>query len=255
MAIFGFGAIGRAVAGPLVRNELAGIELIGIVTRTAPDTLEEGIRLFATPDEALSHRPRIVVEAAGGKAFADLVPQCLARGVDVLAVSVAAMADRAVEAAVREASAAGGGRLLVASGAVAGLDAISAAREGGLTRVSLVQRKPLRAFPDLDQSASEATTVSQGSARDAALAFPQNANISAAIALAGLGLDATEVSVVADPSVSRNIAELRVEGAFGELDVTIRNLPSAANPRTARLASLSILAALRRSTAPIVVPA
>lgn len=64
--------------------------------------------------------------------------------------------------------------------------------------MELVQRKPHAAFPDEPLTPGETRIVSSGSAREAAIAFPRNSNIAAAVALAGLGFDNTRVTVVAD---------------------------------------------------------
>ena len=255
VVVIGSGAIGRPVAERLAQGAIDGFDLLGVLVRPASVSRVPGGQALDNLAAALELRPDLVVEAAGVEAFRQYVPDCLAAGVDVLAVSLAAMAEPMVERAVAAATAAGGGRLLVASGAIGALEAVSAAREAGLLAVTLVQRKPPRAFPGLTLSPDGETVVSAGSARDAALAFPRNANISAAIALAGIGFDATRVSVVADPRVDANIAELEASGDFGVLRLTIRNRPSDLNPSTARLAALSVVAALRRRAAPIIVPA
>jgi aspartate dehydrogenase len=259
IAVIGLGAIGRPVAERLAAGAIAGAELVGVMRRAAPDGssaggVPGGCRL-ADLAAVVAAAPDVVVEAAGAEAFRAVVPALLARGIDVVAVSLAAMADVAVEAAVTTATATGGGRLLIASGAIGGLDALTAAREAGLDAVTLTQRKPPRAFPGRDLPAGVATIVSDGSARDAALAFPKNANIAAAVALAGIGFDRTRVTVVADPAVDANIAELQARGAFGTLTVALANRPSPDNPSTARLAGLSVVAALRRLAAPLVAPA
>ncbi len=90
-----------------------------------------------------------------------------------------------------------------------GLDALAAARRAGLSSVSYVSRKPPAAWLGTpaervaDLSAlTAAAAVFTGTAREAALAFPQNANVVAAIALAGLGFDETQVTLMADPAVT-----------------------------------------------------
>lgn len=245
VAVIGYGAIGRPVVEHIIQNEIENTELLCVLTRTRNEPLN-GIRFVSSIEALIAMSPDIVVEAGGGEAFSAFVPKCLDEGIDVLAVSVAAMADPEIERAVRAALDNSGAHFHIASGAVGGLDALSAAAESELTRVELVQRKPLRAFPDLDQNSTTATVVSQGSAREAACAFPRNTNIAAAIALSGIGLDRTLVTIIADPAVSSNMAQLKVEGAFGEFQFQIENRPSPLNPSTAQLASLSVISTLRR---------
>ncbi|MFK8251801.1 aspartate dehydrogenase domain-containing protein [Ancylobacter terrae] len=85
--------------------------------------------------------------------------------------------------------------------------------------------------------------------------FPRNSNVAAAVALAGIGFDATTVEVIADPSETRNVIEVHAAGRFGELHLVMRNQPSPVHPRTAMIPPMSVLAALRRRQAACVVPA
>jgi len=193
--------------------------------------------LVATPDALLALRPAIVVEAGGHAALAMHAPTILRSGRDLLAVSVGALADPATYDALLTAAHEGGGRIVVASGAIGALDALAAAALGGLDRVTHTTRKPAHTL----LPAAEAATLTaereifRGSAREGALHFPESINVAAAVALAGLGFDHTEVRV---------IAEVVAEGAFGALRFTIENIPSAENPRTGRLVALSIVRAL-----------
>ena len=83
--------------------------------------------------------------------------------------------------------------------------------------------------------------------------FPESVNVAAAVSLAGIGLDRTELCVIADPTLDRNTHEVIAEGAFGELRFFIRNVPTAENPRTGELVAMSVLHCLRRRRAALVI--
>ena len=98
---------------------------------------------------------------------------------------------------------------------------------------------------------TEPKLVFKGSARKAALGFPANVNVAAALALAGLGPDLTKVEVWADPDVDRNVQTVNITSDAGETTMTMRNVPSPDNPKTRRIVAQSVLATLRRLTAPL----
>ena len=254
IALIGAGTIGAE----LVRNipSLPGTELVAVLTRSASPR-SDGVANVHTVAALLALQPDVVVECAGADAFAAHVPAVLAAGVDVIAVSAAAMARREVAAAVDGLQGTRSGTLHFASGAIGGLDALSAAREGGLTRVEVVQRKPPAALLEPGDAAAlkEARVIKSSSAREVALEFPQNSNVAAAAALAGLGFDETRVTVIADPAVSTNSVELVAEGRFGNFRLVIENQPSPTNPKTSMTPAMSVLAALRRRCARIRIPA
>ena len=99
----------------------------------------------------------------------------------------------------------------------------------------------------------EPTVIFSGSAREAVPAFPANINVAAALSLAGIGADKTEVRILADPTSDKNIHEIEAEGEFGKLFVRMENVPSPTNPKTSYMAALSAIALLRRITASLVV--
>ncbi len=93
----------------------------------------------------------------------------------------------------------------------------------------------------------------EGTARQAIAGFPANVNVAVALSLAGIGPDQTRIEIWADPGVTRNTHTVIVKSDSSDLTMTIENIPSQDNPRTGRITALSVLAALRRLTAPLVV--
>ena len=257
VGLIGYGAIGRDVLRLLEAGKAPDVRLVGVFTRDEGAASLPPADLLCLDFEALLARaPRLVIEAAGAEVLARFGPEVLARGIDLLCLSVSTLAERDIEAALDRAAETGGGKILVPSGAIAGLDAISAAASEGFDRVTLIQRKPPAAL--LEPAEAVKVTAEQvlydGTARDTALRFPRNSNIAAAFALAGAGFDRTRVQVIADPAVSRNTVELHAKGPFGELRVELANVPSI-NPKTSKLTALSVIASLRRYSTRRVVPA
>lgn len=211
-------------------------------------------------EDLLATKPDVVVECAGHKAVVEFGAQVLSAGIPLLIVSIGSLADEVLLTRLRTAADAGHTRIILAAGAMAGIDALSAARLGGLTRVRYTGRKPPFAWRDtpaeelIDLDALDGpTTFYRGTAREAALAYPKNSNVAATIALAGLGFDATEVELVADPATTKNVHELMFEGADGRFDITICGEPSKANPKTSALTAHSIARLLCGMTSPLVI--
>jgi aspartate dehydrogenase len=262
VAIGGFGAIGKVVAERLDR----GIEGLALAAVSARDVAraEAAVAGFARPVPVrplaqLGEAADMVVECAPAAVLRELAEPALARGRIVMVLSCGALIDNfdLVDLARRH-----GGRILVPSGALLGLDAVVAAAEGGISRVHMVTRKPpkgLAGAPYLEANAiaitglSEPKRVFTGSARNAARGFPANVNVAAALALAGIGPDRTTIEIWADPAVTRNVHRIEVEAEAARFTMQIENVPSAENPRTGRLTALSVVAALKKLSAPLAV--
>jgi aspartate dehydrogenase len=93
----------------------------------------------------------------------------------------------------------------------------------------------------------------RGHAGEAALLYPQNANVAATVALAGVGFEKTEVELVADPEAPGNVHEIEVEGAAGRFTISLQGRPSRTNPKTSALTALSVARALLNLDATIVI--
>jgi len=152
-----------------------------------------------------------------------------------------------------------GGRIVVPTGGLLGLDAVAAAAEGTINSVKMTTRKPpngLAGAPHLVKNGisveglNEPKLVFSGTARDAAAGFPANVNVVAALALAGIGPDRTMIDIYADPTKTRNCHVIEVDADSASFTLSIENVPSE-NPKTGRIVALSVLATLRKLTAPL----
>src|SRR5262249_8231261 len=179
-------------------------------------------------------------------------------GVDLLVASVGAMSDPVLETALREAAVTAGSQILLPAGALGGLDALGAARYAGLDKVQYTSTKSLAAWRGTHAESLidlagvlHATKFFSGSARDAARLFPQNANVAAAVALAGAGFERTEVELVADPHVKGNRHRINASGSFGTIDITVEGRPLPENPKTSVLAPMSLVRAIESRKASV----
>ncbi|NNK77460.1 MAG: aspartate dehydrogenase, partial [Litoreibacter sp.] len=203
--------------------------------------------------------PDLVVECAGHGGLREHGVSVLERGCPLLTASIGALADDALHTALRDAAQAAGSRLHLATGAIGALDAIGAARVGTLKSVTYTGRKPPRGWVgsragevlELEAMTGPAQAHFDGTARDAALLYPKNANVAAAVALAGLGFDATRVQLIADPGATANIHEIHAEGDFGSLRFEIAGNTLPGNPRTSALAAMSMVKEIAAMSAPV----
>ncbi len=256
VALIGFGAIGEAVAAALPRERAEG-GLVGILARSEPAvarakraSVDHNAQVVENLDALLRLQPDIVIEAAGHGAVATYGPDILNRGYDLLLSSVGALANRNLAQTLIEAA---GTRaeIWAASGAVAGLDGLLAARTAGLATLTYTSVKAPLAWTGtaaetlVDLADLQTRTVFfEGTAREAAVAFPQNANVGATIALAGLGLDKTRVSLAADPAVTGPLGIIEASGDFGRFRFEILGLASPNNPKTSLITGHSLASAL-----------
>jgi len=256
VSLIGFGAIGRYVFASLDTDQ--DCHIASIIVREA--RLEETAALVGPGVQVtdsiatLETRPAMIVEVAGHAALADHGVASLSGGHTLLVVSVGALADPGLRQALEDAASAGDGKVIVAPGAVGGIDALAAARQGGLDRVTYTSRKPPVAWKgtpgedlcDLDALTSE-FVLFEGPADVAARTYPKNANVAATIALAGAGFAETAVRVVADPAAPGNIHELEAHGAFGAMTLRMEGRPLPDNPKTSSLTAFSVLRAIRNA--------
>ena len=261
IGVIGFGAIGKHVADALAEEAIPQAVCVGILVRAErPDSDPDAPRLMRDPDAFFAAAPDVVVEVAGHEAVQAHGERCLSAGADLMVTSVGALVDEALHARLLRAARRNGTRLLIPSAGVGALDILTAAAQGELVSVRMTVIKDAQSWKGTVAEQSHAldglrepTVLYEGPVREGARLYPQNVNIAAAVALAGMGLDRTQLRIVADPADVPHIVEIEAQGHFGRFHFREEIIPTVENRKTGRLVALAVVKALRQLTATEVV--
>lgn len=259
VALAGLGAVGLKVAVAL-REGIPGLVLAAVSARNKESARERllavGIDVPVVAIEDLEPYADLVVECAPADLLPAIARPFLAKGKQVVVLSAGALLTSMdlVDLAREK-----GGRIIVPTGALIGLDAVAAAAQGRIEAVRMTTRKPVRGLVGAPflvengidiESITEPVRVFSGTPREAAVGFPANLNVAVALGLAGIGVDDTKLEIWADPSLGRNVHTIEVLSDAASFTMSIANVPSE-NPRTGRITALSVIACLRKLTAPL----
>ena len=256
VALIGFGAIARSIrdAVPDSAPDIAIAVILVRADKVEAVRREVGGDVLVTDsiDALLASDATLVVEAAGHGAVIAYGEQVLLAGRDLYVLSTGALAIAEHARRLCAAASAGSAQILVPAGAMAGFDGLRSLREAGLQSVTYTSTKPPKAWRGTPAEAvvnaashDSPFEVASGSAQEIAVAFPQNANLAAAVAFAGLGLDATRIRLVADPRATVNTGRIEAVSEHGRLDVTLEGGGFLENPKTSVITGYSVVAALR----------
>jgi aspartate dehydrogenase len=260
LGLIGWGAIGGDVSAAVDRGGLPGVELAAILVRRPRPASPNGRLVTADADAFFRERFDAVLECAGHQAVRDHGARALAGGSNLLVTSAGALTDDALLTSLLAAAEQGGGRLIVPSAGIGALDCLAGAAEGGLDEVTVTVRKdPLSwkgtaawtAF-DLDRLTAP-IVLYDGPVREGARRYPQNVNIAAAAALAGIGLDRTRLIIVADPAIATHVVEIAARGRFGSFSFREDVIPTESNPKTGRLVAMAVVKTVRHLASRFVV--
>ncbi len=254
LGLIGYGAIGRHVEAA----ELGDIELVSVLVKRPRN---EG-RLTHDPEQFFAQKLDAVAECAGHEAGRAPGQRVLDQGADLMVTSVGAFTDTSLFERLLVAAKANRKRLILPSAGIGALDILSSAAVGGLDSVTVTVRKDPSAWKgtvaeslvDLD-ALKQPHVVFDGPVREGARLYPQNVNISAAAAIAGLGLDRTRVVIVADPGITTHVVELEARGAFGRFTFMEDVAVSEANRKTGKLVAMAMVKSIRQLASPLVVAA
>jgi len=259
VAIAGLGPIGRTTAEALDRG-MDGLALAA-VSAQSPEKHGNWLGTLTShpavlPIEGLSEVADIVIECAPARLVRSIVAPFVSKGKTAIVLSAGALLENEdlIELAKQN-----GGQIVVPTGALIGLDAVTAAAVGEIRSVRMVTRKPVQGLvgaPFLVENKidiekiREPLKIFEGTAREAARGFPANLNVAVALSLAGIGPDRTRLEIWADPALTRNVHRVEVESDAARFSMSIENVPSE-NPKTGRITALSVIALLRKQFAPL----
>lgn len=254
LMMIGFGAMANEVRMHLPKDlELKWVVVPQRSIQSVKQVVSSDVEVISDVDDCQG-TPDYVIEVAGQAAVKEHAAKVLAKGWDIGLISVGTFADSHFFELLQSTAERSGAHIHLLAGAIAGIDGIAAAKEGGLDKVIYKGCKSPSSWRgsyaekliDLDQ-VTEATVFYTGTARDAALNFPANANVAATIALAGVGMDETVVELTVDPNISQNKHSIVAEGRFGQMSIEMIGVPLESNPKTSTLAALSVIRACRNS--------
>ena len=272
LGVIGSGAIAAPMLEAVARNMPKPMERLSLLTlpavadgaralveRCGPSIAKDA-QVFTDADAFLAQRYDLVVECAGHAAVKAYGTKVLATGTDLLVVSIGSLTDDALRNALRDAAEASGARMILCSGAIGGIDLLSAARLAGIESITYTSRKAPKAWKgtpaekliDLDHVTSE-TVFYEGTARAAARDYPQNANSAATIAIASVGLDNANVRLIADPASPGNVHEFKLTSACADMEIRIVGKPSPDNPKTSMSTAYTVAREIINRMSPIAI--
>ncbi len=257
VGILGCGAIGSRIARSIKSecNEQAFVSALFDINPAKAENLQKFLptkKVVKKTYAELLNASDLIVEAINAPDTQQLVRQALLAKKDVLVMSVGKFIhnDSILKLAQKE-----GARLLIPSGAIAGIDAIKAASLGKISQITLTTRKPIYGFADnayvqarrinLSQIKKE-TILFDGNVKEAVKCFPQNINVAATIALASGCKDKLRIRISTSPEYKVNSHEIEMVGEFGRLWTKTENMVCPDNPKTSYLAVLSAVQTLKQ---------
>jgi aspartate dehydrogenase len=260
VALGGLGAVGLPTAKWLDKG-VAGLKLVA-VSAGDKDRARKRVSMFNALPSVLDLRDLaevadVIVECSPPEYFAEIAESALSRGRILMPLSVTSLLPRPD---LIDLARDNGGRIIVPSGAIVGLDAVRAASYGNIHSVVMKTNKPPRSLRaakyvveqgfDLD-SLTEAKCLFKGSVTEAAPLFPANVNIAVALAFAGIGPDRTQYEIWADPGVDRNCHTLIVDADSVHFEISIAGVPTSKTPGTGKLTALSLMSTLEGLVSPL----
>lgn len=254
IAIIGAGSIGSALTRHILdklKESVAKVRVFDIdpsKSRALAEKYDEVIACSTLQEASLS--AQLLIETASKEAVGEVMRLALKEQKDLMVLSVGGLLgnEELIDSMEKKQL-----RLILPSGAIAGIDALKAARIAGIEEIEITTRKGIASVKgapyleknkiDLEAAKSEQVIFS-GTAGEAIKAFPKNINVSVLLSIAGVGADKTKVRIIVSPAFKTNTHQVRIKSVAGEITAITKNRPSPDNPKTSFLAALSAMAAV-----------
>ncbi len=261
MGIIGCGVIGSAL-GEYIAGELGSfvteVTLYDADCRKSEELAQKIPQAVIARDiTELAKKSDLIIEAAAPCVVPEILKEAIEKKKDAMIMSIGGLLGR--EDLLHEARESGI-KVILPSGAIAGVDALKAAKISGIESVTLTTRKaprsvkgaPYLAEKGIDPDAiTDETVIFEGNATDAMKGFPKNINVAALLSIAGIGPEKTRVRIIVSPAYTKNTHEIETKSKAGVMTIRVENVPSPMNPKTSYLAVLSAIAALKSYFDPI----
>jgi len=228
IGIIGFGQIGASLTEEIQTSADLNMQ-ISFIYESNPDkraSIPEGLAI-SSMEAWHEYKPDLVIEAAHPDAVRRFATTVLQRA-DLMVMSVSALADSDLEAAIRETCRESGTHLYIPHGATLGLDGL----KDGLSiweTVSITMKKNPRnlnfdAAPHVKaEDIIGETVLYDGPTRGVLPLYPKNVNSHATLALSTLGLDRTRSVLIADPGLDVSVIEIDAFGQGNRIHIERRN--------------------------------
>ncbi len=257
IGIVGCGAIGTGIARFVQKDLKKDCQLTALydIDYNKAQGLEKKVSARGVARDSLDQlidESDLIVEAVNAKSTQKIILKALTAKKDVMAMSVGKLLNAAGLFKLAHDNRC---RLLLPSGAIAGIDAVKAAGLSRITSIKLTTRKPLSGFignsylkkKGVDPSRIKKETVLfRGKVKEAVEHFPQNINVAATLALAAGAVRKMIVCIMTSPDYIRNSHEVEVFGSFGRIMTKTENVICPDNPKTSYLAVLSGMQTLKQ---------
>ena len=263
IALIGCGTIGKEIAYAVDSGKIKNASIVSLLDKlkdvaeelllklqnSKPHIYSDFMEFVSSPSFGDTD---VVVEAASQDAVNGFCKAILEKGKSLIIMSVGALADQRLWSELQDTAVQNRSRIYIPTGAIAGIDAIRSVKDliESVTLTTTKSPKALSGAPFFDSEfdlfrLNQKTLIYDGDANDAVKKFPSNVNIAAVLGLAGVGIQNTKVKIIVDPTTDRNTHDITVNGKFGEMTISVSNVPSPTNPKTSFLAVLSAIECLR----------
>lgn len=221
VGFLGGGKIGQSLVNHML-EEKSG-EAVFIYDPFQSNDVLHGVPVIRSVEEEDYLGLDLVVECSTAQVVKENAIKVL-KHCDFLTFSLTAFQDDDLLAEARRTAAKYGTTLYMPHGAILGLDGIF----DGRLAFDAISIETIKSPKSLGREDQERTVVYEGSARGAAIAYPRNVNVHAAVALAGLGFDRTQSKITSDPSVHTNEHIIRIKGEGIDFSIHVKSFAAGA---------------------------